>query len=125
MASDGPIGGIKPILAVRLADGERLIIARLSNAGASSQSNRFVLRRADLRPPWPQPEKGYFGYAEVARALVANGWRAAAVEIMPTADPDENRIRHNGRKKLHALLVQAAIDRERGAGGQGGGQGDG
>jgi hypothetical protein len=119
VASDGPIGGIKPILAVRLADGERLIIARLSNAGASSQSNRFVLRRADLRPPWPQPEKGYFGYAEVARALVANGWRAAAVEIMPTADLDENRIRHNGRKKLHALLVQAAIDREREAGGRG------
>jgi hypothetical protein len=107
------IGGIRPILAVRLPDGERLLIARLSNAGASSQSNRFVLRRSDLRPPWPQPEKGYFGYAEVARALVANGWRAAAIEIMPSSEPDENRIRHLGRKKLHAFLVQAAIDRER------------
>jgi len=89
------------------------MIARLSNAGSSSQSNRFVLRTADLRPPWPQPDKGYFGYAEIARALVANGWRAASVEIMPTGDHDENRIRQIGRRKLHAFLVQAAIDREK------------
>ncbi|WP_207479039.1 hypothetical protein [Arenibaculum pallidiluteum] len=113
MQSGRESSGIKPILSVRLADGERLLIARLSNAGASSQSNRFVLRRSDLRPPWEQPEKGYFGYADVARALIANGWRAAIVEIMPTADPEENRIRHLGRRKLHAFLVQAAIDRER------------
>jgi hypothetical protein len=60
---------------VRHANGESLLVARLSNAGANSQSNRFALRTLELRPPWPQPENGYFGYADVARALIANGWR--------------------------------------------------
>ncbi|WP_245985950.1 hypothetical protein [Azospirillum thermophilum] len=111
MANDLPIAGIRPILTVSLPNGERLIVARLTNLGGSSQSNRFVLRRADLRPPWEQPEKGYFGYAEVARALDANGWRGCAIEAMPSADPEERRTRQLARKKLHLQCVEAAIRR--------------
>lgn len=111
MPIDLPITGIRPILSVVLADGERLIVARLTNLGGSSQSNRFVLRRADLRAPWEQPDKGYFGYAEVARALDANGWRGCAIEAMPTADPEERRARQLARKKLHLQCVEAAIRR--------------
>jgi sugar phosphate isomerase/epimerase len=111
MSVDLPLTGIRPILAVVLPNGERLIVARLTNLGGSSQSNRFVLRRADFRPPWPQPDKGYFGYAEVARALDANGWRGCAIEAMPSTDPEERRARQLARKKLHMQCVDAAIRR--------------
>ncbi|MGQ9368672.1 hypothetical protein [Azospirillum sp. ST 5-10] len=117
MSSDPPITGIRPILAVVQPGGERLIVARLTNVGASSQSNRFVLRRIDLRPPWPQPEKGYFGYAEVAQALDANGWRGCAVEAMSTADSDEMRTRALARRKLHQHCIAAAIRRVQEGGG--------
>lgn len=111
MTIDPPITGIRPILTVVQPDGERLIVARLTNLGGSSQSNRFVLRRADFRAPWEQPEKGYFGYAEVARALDANGWRGCRIEAMPTTDPEEKRARLLARKKLHLQCVDAAIRR--------------
>lgn len=111
MTIDPPITGIRPILTVVQPDGERLIVARLTNLGGSSQSNRFVLRRADFRAPWEQPEKGYFGYAEVARALDANGWRGCKIEAMPTTDPEEKRARLLARKKLHLQCVDAAIRR--------------
>jgi len=111
MPSDVSFTGIRPILAVVQPDGERLIVARLTNVGASSQSNRFVLRRVDLKAPWEQPEKGYFGYAEVARALDANGWRGCRIEAMPTTDPDEVRARSLARRKLHLQCVDAAIRR--------------
>lgn len=111
MSNEPPITGIRPILAVVQPDGERLIVARLTNLGGSSQSNRFVLRGVDLRPPWPQPEKGYFGYAEVARALDANGWRGCRIEAMPSADPEERRTRQLARRKLHMQCVDAAIRR--------------
>lgn len=111
MASDTPYSGIRPILAVVQVDGERLIVARLTSLGGSSQSNRFVLRRVDLKAPWPQPDKGYFGYAEVARALDANGWRGCKIEAMPSADPEERRTRQLARRKLHAQCVDAAVRR--------------
>lgn len=111
MPSELPITGIRPILTVVHPNGERLIVARLTNLGGSSQSNRFVLRRSDLRAPWDQPDKGYFGYAEVARALDANGWRGCAIEAMPTTDPEERRARQLARKKLHLQCVEAAIRR--------------
>lgn len=111
MSSDLPITGIRPILTVVQSNGERLIVARLTNLGGSSQSNRFVLRRTDLRAPWSQPDKGYFGYAEVARALDANGWRGCTIEAMPTTDPEERRARLLARKKLHLQCVEAAIRR--------------
>lgn len=116
MVSDPPITGIRPILAVVQPDGERLIVARLTNLGGGSQSNRFVLRRIDLRAPWPQPDKGYFGYAEVAHALDANGWRGCRIEAMPSADPEERRGRLLARRKLHAQCVDAAIRRAAAAG---------
>ncbi len=111
MSIDPPITGIRPILTVVHPNGERLILARLTNLGGSSQSNRFVLRRADFRAPWEQPDKGYFGYAEVARALDANGWRGCAIEAMPTTDPEERRTRQLARRKLHLQCVEAAIRR--------------
>ncbi|HYG86074.1 MAG TPA: hypothetical protein VD978_07425 [Azospirillum sp.] len=114
MTNDFPIIGIRPILAVVQPDGERLIVARLTNAGANSQSNRFVLRRTDLRAPWEQPANGYFGYAEVARALDANGWRGCRIEAMPTTDLDETRARSLARRKLHMQCVEAAIRRVQG-----------
>ena len=117
MTLDPPITGIRPILTVVQPGGERLIVARLTNVGASSQSNRFVLRRVDLRPPWPQPDKGYFGYAEVARALDANGWRGCVVEAMGTADSDEMRARTLAKRKLHQQCIAAAIRRAQEAGG--------
>jgi hypothetical protein len=104
-------GSIKPILVVRHANGESLLVARLSNAGANSQSNRFALRTLELRPPWPQPDNGYFGYADVARALVANGWRGCAVEVLPTVDAEEARARRLAARKLHAPLIAATIER--------------
>jgi len=117
MPNDPPITGIRPILAVVQPDGERLIVARLTNAGANSQSNRFVLRRIDLRSPWEQPDNGYFGYAEVARALDAQGWRGCRIEAMPTTDPDERRARSLAKRKLHMKCVEAAIRRVQDAGG--------
>lgn len=111
MSSDPPITGIRPIITVVQPNGERLIVARLTNLGGSSQSNRFVLRRTDFKAPWEQPEKGYFGYAEVARALDANGWRGCKIEAMPAADTDERRARQLARKKLHLQCVDAAIRR--------------
>lgn len=111
MTYDVPITGIRPILTLVHTNGERLLVARLTNLGASSQSNRFVLRRTDLRAPWEQPEKGYFGYAEVARALDANGWRGCTIEAMPTTDPDEIRARALARRKLHMQCVNVAIQR--------------
>jgi len=111
MNHDLPITGIRPILTVVHPNGERLIVARLTNLGANSQSNRFVLRRIDLRSPWEQPDKGYFGYAEVARALDANGWRACRIEAMPTTDMDERRARALAKRKLHMQCVEAAIRR--------------
>lgn len=111
MTHDVPITGIRPILTLIHTNGERLLVARLTNVGASSQSNRFVLRRADLRAPWEQPDKGYFGYAEVARALDANGWRGCTIEAMPTTDPDESRARALARRKLHMQCVNVAIQR--------------
>lgn len=111
MTSDPPITGIRPILMVVQANGERLMVARLTNLGGASQSNRFVLRRIDLKAPWPQPDKGYFGYAEVARALDANGWRGCRIEAMPSADSEERRARLLARRKLHAQCVDAAIRR--------------
>ncbi|WP_448188841.1 hypothetical protein [Azospirillum sp. sgz301742] len=117
MSYDPPVTGIRPILAVVQPDGERLIVARLTNAGASSQSNRFVLRRVDLRSPWDQPDNGYFGYAEVARALDAQGWRGCRIEAMPTTDPDETRGRSLAKRKLHMQCVEAAIRRVQESGG--------
>ncbi len=111
MTHNFPIIGIRPILTVVQANGERLIVARLTNASASSQSNRFVLRQDNLRPPWEQPENGYFGYAEVARALDANGWRGCQIEPMPTTDLDEARARALAKRKLHARCLEAAIRR--------------
>jgi len=111
MTHDVPITGIRPILTLVHTNGERLMVARLTNVGASSQSNRFVLRRTDLRAPWEQPEKGYFGYAEVARALDANGWRGCTIEAMPASDPDEIRARALARRKLHMQCVNVAIQR--------------
>ncbi len=111
MSTDPSISGIRPILIVVQPNGERLIVARLTTLGANSQSNRFVLRRADFRAPWPQPDKGYFGYAEVALALDANGWRGCRIEAMPTADADERRARQLARRKLHMQCVEAAIRR--------------
>jgi hypothetical protein len=111
MNYDPPITGIRPLLMLVHASGERLMLARLTNVGATSQSNRFVLRRADLKEPWPQPDKGYFGYAEVAMALDANGWRGCRIETMPTADPDERRSRLLASRKLHAKCLEAAIRR--------------
>lgn len=111
MSIDPPVFGIRPILTVVHPNGERLIVARLTSLGGSSQSNRFVLRRADFRAPWEQPDKGYFGYAEVARALDANGWRGCAIEAMPTTDLEERRTRQLARKKLHLQCVEAAIRR--------------
>jgi hypothetical protein len=108
------VSGIRPILVVRLDSGESLLITRLSSVGANSQSNRFVLRRTDLRPPWPQPEKGYFGFAEVAAALIANGWRGCTVEIMPARDTDEARSRKLALRKLTARLVEAMVQRPHG-----------
>ncbi|MGF7172869.1 hypothetical protein [Azospirillum doebereinerae] len=116
MSSDPPITGIRPILTVVHGNGERLIVARLTNLGGGSQSNRFVLRQADFRAPWTQPDKGYFGYAEVARALDANGWRGCAIEAMPTTDLEERRARLLARKKLHLQCVEAAIRRAQDAG---------
>lgn len=101
--------GIRPILTLLHPNGERLLLARLTTLGGSSQSNRFVLRQTDLRAPWPQPEKGYFGYAEVAQALVANGWRGCRIDPMPAADIDEARARSLAKRKLHARCVEAAI----------------
>jgi hypothetical protein len=109
--SQPPAGSIKPILVVRHANGESLLVARLSNAGANSQSNRFALRTLELRPPWPQPENGYFGYADVARALIANGWRGCTVEMLPTMDPEEARARRLAVRKLHGPLIAATIER--------------
>lgn len=117
MTTDPPITGIRPILTVVQPDGERLIVARLTNLGGSSQSNRFVLRRIDFRAPWEQPDKGYFGYAEVARALDANGWRGCRIEAMPSTDPEERRARQLARKKLHLQCVDAAIRRAQDGGG--------
>lgn len=117
MIPNQPIAGIRPILAVVQPNGERLIVARLTNAGANSQSNRFVLRRDDLRSPWEQPENGYFGYAEVARALDAQGWRGCRIEAMPAADLDERRARALAKRKLHMQCVDAAIRRVQGADG--------
>lgn len=117
MSQTSPIAGIRPILSVVQPNGERLIVARLTNAGASSQSNRFVLRRDDLRAPWEQPDNGYFGYAEVARALDAQGWRGCRIEAMPTADPDERRARALAKRKLHMQCVDAAIRRVQDTGG--------
>lgn len=111
MSPDRPIAGIRPILSVVHPNGERLIVARLTNVGGSSQSNRFLLRRADFKAPWPQPDKGYFGYAEVARALDANGWRGCGIEAMPSTDLEERRTRQLARKKLHLQCVEAAIRR--------------
>lgn len=111
MTHASSITGIRPILTVIQPDGERLIVARLTNAGANSQSNRFVLRRVDLRSPWEQPENGYFGYAEVARALDANGWRGCLIEAMPATDQDERRARALAKRKLHMQCVEAAIRR--------------
>lgn len=111
MSNDLPISGIRPILRVTHANGERLIVARLTTLGGSSQSNRFVVRGLDLRSPWDQPDKGYFGYAEVARALVGNGWRGCRIDVMPTSDPDEARVRSLARRKLHTRCVEAAITR--------------
>ncbi|MFD1627969.1 hypothetical protein [Azospirillum griseum] len=111
MASDPPITGIRPILTVVQSNGERLIVARLTNLGGGSQSNRFVLRQSDFRAPWTHPDKGYFGYAEVARALDANGWRGCKIEAMPTTDLEERRARLLARKKLHLQCVEAAIRR--------------
>lgn len=126
MTNDLPITGIRPILTLVHTNGERLLVARLTNVGASSQSNRFVLRRTDFRAPWEQPEKGYFGYAEVARALDANGWRGCAIEAMPTADSDESRARALARRKLHMKCVEAAIQRAAtGHEGKDGSEGDG
>lgn len=101
--------GIRPILTLSHPNGERLLVARLTSLGGSSQSNRFLLRRLDLRAPWEQPEKGYFGYADVAKALVANGWRGCRIEAMPAADIDEARARALAKRKLHARCVEAAI----------------
>jgi hypothetical protein len=111
MASPPPLKltGIRPILALLHPNGERLLVARLTSLGGSSQSNRFLLRRQDLRAPWEQPEKGYFGYADVAKALVANGWRGCRIEAMPAADIDEARARALAKRKLHARCVEAAI----------------
>ena len=106
-----PITGIRPNQTVVHPNRERLIVARLTNLGGSSQSNRFVLRRADFRAPWEQPDKGYFGYAEVARALDANGWRGCVIEAMPTTDLEERRTRQLACKKLHLQCVEAAIRR--------------
>lgn len=111
MMNDVPITGIRPILTLVHPNGERLMVARLTNVGASSQSNRFVLRRSDLRAPWEQPEKGYFGYAEVAHALDANGWRGCTIEPMPASDSDEIRARALARRKLHMQCVNVAIHR--------------
>lgn len=110
MPPDSPLAGIRPILTLLHGNGERLMLARLTSLGVASQSNRFVLRRTDLKPPWPQPEKGYFGYAEVARALVANGWRGCAIETMPASDVDEARARALAKRKLHARCLEAAIE---------------
>jgi len=112
MSNDPPVTGIRPILRVVHANGERLIVSRLTTLGGSSQSNRFVVRSLDLRAPWPQPDKGYFGYAEVARALIGNGWRGCRIEVMPTSDLDEVRTRALAKRKLHAQCVEAAINRE-------------
>jgi hypothetical protein len=111
MSQEPSITGIRPILTVVHANGERLIVARLTTLGGSSQSNRFVIRLADFKAPWPQPDKGYFGYAEVARALVGNGWRGCRIEAMPTGDPEEARVRQYARRKLHTQCVEAAIQR--------------
>lgn len=116
MSQDPPITGMRPILTVVHANGERLIVARLTSLGGASQSNRFVVRRTDLKAPWEQPDKGYFGYAEVARALIGNGWRGCRIEAMPTTDPDEVRVRQMARRKLHMQCVEAAIRRETCAG---------
>jgi hypothetical protein len=113
LSEQNPVGSIRPILSVRHDNGERLIVARLTNAGTNSQSNRFALRTPELRSPWLQPENGYFGYAEVARALVANGWRGCAVEALPTADAEEARARRLAVRKLHAPLIAASIERAR------------
>lgn len=113
MSEQHPVGSIRPILVVRHDNGERLIVARLTNAGTNSQSNRFALRTPELRTPWAQPDNGYFGYAEVARALVANGWRGCAVEALPSADPEEARARRLAVRKLHAPLIAASIERAR------------
>lgn len=110
MSPPPPLTGIRPILTLLHPNGERLLVARLTSLGGSSQSNRFVLRQTDLRAPWEQPEKGYFGYADVARALVANGWRGCRIEAMPSADIDEARARGLAKRKLHARCVEAAID---------------
>lgn len=104
-----PLTGIRPILTLHHPNGERLLVARLTSLGGSSQSNRFVLRQTDFRAPWEQPEKGYFGYADVAQALVANGWRGCRIESMPASDVDEARARTLARRKLHARCVEAAI----------------
>lgn len=111
MSQEPSITGIRPILSVVHANGERLIVARLTTLGGSSQSNRFVVRRIDLKSPWPQPDKGYHGYAEVARALVGNGWRGCRIEAMATADLEEARVRQLARRKLHTQCVEAAIHR--------------
>lgn len=103
------LSGVRPILTLLHPNGERLIVARLTTLGGASQSNRFVLRQTDLRAPWTQPEKGYFGYAEVAAALAANGWRGCRIEAMPAADTDEARARALAKRKLHARCVEAAI----------------
>lgn len=108
-ASPSLTTGIRPILTLLHPNGERLLLARLTTLGGSSQSNRFVLRQTDLRAPWPQPGKGYFGYAEVAQALVANGWRGCRIDPMPAADIDEARARSLAKRKLHARCVEAAI----------------
>lgn len=111
MSNNPLLSGVRPILSLRHSSGEKLILARLTSLGAVSQSNRFVLRRNDLRPPWPQPEKGYFGYAEVARALDANGWRGCVIDVMPSSDIDEARARALAKRKLHMRCVEAAIQR--------------
>lgn len=111
MPQDSAISGIRPILSVVQPDGEKLIVARVTSLGGTSQSNRFVLRRIDFKAPWPQPDKGYSGYAEVARALDANGWRGCRIEAMPTTDPEERRVRQLARRKLHMQCVDAAIRR--------------
>lgn len=109
MSLGPPITGIRPILTIVHANGERLIVARVTTLGGTSQSNRFVVRGLDFKMPWEQPEKGYFGYAEVARALVGNGWRGCRIEAMPTTDLEEARVRQLARRKLHTQCVEAAI----------------
>ncbi|NUB16244.1 hypothetical protein GAY28_29170 [Azospirillum brasilense] len=111
MATDPPGVGTPQTRTLGPPDGNRPIVPRLPSLGGSSQSNRFVLRRADFRAPWEQPDKGYFGYAEVARALDANGWRGCTIEAMPTTDLEERRTRQLARKKLHLQCVEAAIRR--------------